>query len=193
MYRKAALTLLITAGLSSAAAAAPTPIGVGVDQVGVVLNFSDGFILDYALDYGASPSDTIGGATATADVSSTYLPVDNTTPATPNPLGDQNLSLQWTVYSFGDLLQEATYTGGHTDTDTYVYGDPSTYEDYWHEWTNDGTGWSFVEDTDTISSGDSVGWVFGSDNAPAVPEPATGGTVAVAAAGALGARRRRRP
>jgi hypothetical protein len=149
--------------VSATQASVDATVGSGSDSVQVFFNWP-GFYAHYDALYGSSPTDTIDGYDATQIAAST------------DALGDPNLSLSWTNYGTGSapnyFLNNATYTGGATSVG-YVYSSQNP-QYYWHEWLNDGSGW-FKGDgasVDTLSNGEEIGWVFGS-NATPVPEPAS--------------------
>jgi hypothetical protein len=151
--------------------AAPISVGTGPDTAEVVFNWPDGFIADYDVHFGTSPTSRIDGYDATQIA-----------------LADPNLSLSWQNFPFGGIdpnyfLNIATYTGGHIgDGDTF---DPVTAPDnFWAEWySNNGSGWLFGNgaSVDTLGNGDQIGWVFGSESQP-IPEPATTAILIIVAA-----------
>jgi hypothetical protein len=159
---------------ASAVVAAPIEVGTGPASVEVLLNFPDGYAADYLVHYGDSASSTIStyDATVAADTA------------------DSGLSLTWLDFGFGPFLNLASYSGGHVgDGDTF--DSVNAPENWWHEWLDAGTGWTFGSGatSDILGDGDRVGWVFGVATAP-VPEPAVAGLAAVFGGCALLKRRR---
>jgi hypothetical protein len=159
--------------------AAPINVGSGGDTVEVLFNWPDGFVADYNVHYGASASDQIDVYDATQDATA-----------------DPNLSLMWenfgTPTSPNEFLNAASYTGGHIG-DGSTYNSSTAPNNYWAEWINTGTGWTYGNgaSVDVVGNGNQVGWVFGNAGTP-VPEPASLGTLAAGAAVFLTSRRRRR-
>jgi hypothetical protein len=140
------------------------------------MNWPDGFVADYLVHFGSTSASTINGydATVAADTA------------------DANLSLLWDNFgASGFFLNTATYTGGHVG-DSATFHTTLAPENWWHEWVDDGSGWSFGNGAsfDTLGDGDRIGWVFGLATTP-VPEPAS--TVfLIGTAGCALLRRRRR-
>ena len=184
MFRRSLISSAVLAGgvlavspRSSLAQQFPIDAGSGTDTVQVIFDWPDGFVAQYDVAYGASPSDTI-------------LVYDATQAAA---AADPNLSLSWEDFgSFGEFLNVANYTGGHI-------GDGSTYDpvtapnNYWTEWFNDGSGWEYGDGAsfDSLSDNGEVGWVFGSDAEPAVPEPASIALIVLGGSALLMRRRRK--
>ena len=171
LYRSAAIAGGFALALPAASAlAAPINVGSGPDSAEVLLNWPDGFVADYDVHFGSSPSSTIDGYDLTQAAAA----------------GDPNLNLQWTNYPYPDgspdyFLNIASYPGGHIgDGGTYDY--INAPNNYWAEWINDndGTGWFYGNgaSVDTLTNNEQIGWVFGSTATP-VPEPAGAALLAV--------------
>jgi len=133
-------------------------VGSGADTVQVYFNWPDAFNAHYYASYGSGPTDSIDGYDAT------QIAVNS----------DPNLTTVWSNFGTAGapnyFLSDAGYTGGHTSVGLSYSA--STPENYWHEWVNYGGGWVFGNGAsiDSLTSGDSIGWVFGSNSTP-VPEP----------------------
>ena len=154
MYNRRIWVILCISAVFTGAASAEMvniDLGSGVNQAGLYVEWSDGFIADFDVSYGAGTGESITGIELLDFVEA------NTT-----------LPTQRTVYSWGVSIDGISYEG-HSDPG-YVGG-----EDWWHFWVNDGSGWASpaygIADW-TMSSGQSEAFIYGHADAP-VPEPAT--------------------
>jgi hypothetical protein len=183
MFHRISLVAIATSSAllfsnNGSAQAAPISVGSGPATVEVIFNWADGFVVDYLVHYGASAATTISGYDATAATDAT----------------DTGLTLNWdnfgTVIAPNYFLGIASYAGGHTG-DSATFSFPDAQENFWHEWVDEGSGWTFGggASTDILSDGDRIGWVFGLAATP-VPEPAAAALLAVASGCALLKRRR---
>lgn len=149
--------------------ATPIEAGTGSNSAAVHIEWKDGFMADFQVNFdAASVTGTYLVTTLQSDVSSFEIVTSNYGTET-NP----------------NLLMDSISYNGHINSG-YISG-----ADWWHYWTNDGSGWisSSVGMSDrTVADGDADAWIYGSDSAP-VPEPAT---IAVLLAGAGLLRRRKR-
>ncbi|HEX3358291.1 MAG TPA: PEP-CTERM sorting domain-containing protein [Tepidisphaeraceae bacterium] len=180
-FKSVLLGACLAALPSISSSAAPIPVGSGPESVEVLFNWPDGFIADYTVHYGSDSASTILGYDATQATAA----------------GDANLSLAWLNFPFGGIdpnyfLNVATYTGGHTgDGDTF--DSVNAPDNFWAQWIDQGSGWTFGNgaSVDTLSNGNRIGWVFGSEGTP-VPEPVSVALLFVGGAMLLNRRSRRR-
>ena len=182
-YLSLSLAVLAGTGLSLSSAytahagVANVTEGTGTDSAQVIFNFPDGFVADYTANFN-STTGTIDGYDLTEIAAL-----------------DPNLTLQFTNYGTAqvpnEFLNNATYFGGGTSVG-YSYNSVSAPDNYWHEYLNDGAGYVFGNGAseDTITNGGAIGWVYGSDNLPTVPEPASLSILAGGSVLLLGRRRR---
>jgi len=167
--------LLSTASFIAGVQAAPIVVGTGVNSADVIFNWADGFIVEYDVRFDSA---SLNGLQLTQLVD----------------IADENLSLTWDDFGFGQYLNVATYTGGHTGSgDTYVFN--TAPENFWHEWVaTESSDWTFGNgaETDTFTDGSKLGWTFGTAATPvtAVPEPVIGSAFVLAGMALLSRRQR---
>jgi len=167
--RFARFVLVVVAGLGLSAAAACGDIiavGSGDDHATLVVNFGDG--ADFVFDVAFTGTTTGLGLFDLIEAETALTTVRND-------------------FGWGVFIDGIAYAG-HSNTG---WGGG---EDWWHYWTMDAPGGAWEEPqvgaTDRIvADGYSDGWVYGTADVPATPEPAT---LALAALGAAGALLRRR-
>jgi len=146
------LTLMVVVLLINAATtfAAPFEVGTGVNNAYVYLEWSDGYVADFLVNFGTIATDTTTGL-GLLDV------IESGTTLT-------------TERIFSGLFIDGISFNGHSDSG---YGGG---EDWWHYWIKDAgqSQWSspgYGAADRTVNDGDSDGWIYG--RAGAVPEPAT--------------------
>jgi hypothetical protein len=143
------LTIIICVLLLAASAAADNPIQVGLGQntADLYIEFSDGFITQFAVSFDTS---TITGLEMFDIVEA-----------------ETTLATDRQDYGWGVFINGIDYLG-HSDLG-YQGG-----EDWWHYWVDDGLGWNApgygVADR-LLYDGYADGWIYGRAGQP-VPEPA---------------------
>jgi hypothetical protein len=140
------LRVLVLCGCT--AIAAPIEVGTGQNSSGVYIEFSDGFIAEFIVNFDAL---TISGL----DLFDA-LEAETTLTTVRDDFG-------WGIFIDGISYQ------GHSNIG--YQGD----ESWWHYWVDDGQGWDSpgygVADR-TVYDGYNDGWIYGRAGEP-VPEPAT--------------------
>ena len=140
---------------SAVAWATPIPVGAGVNNATMAIEFSDGALYEFDICFGATESDTETGL-GLFDILE----------------ANTSLTTLRTTYTFGTFVDGISYDG-HSNSGFY------SGEDWWHYWIKDSgdTNWlapSYGVSDRTITDGDSDGWVYGKAYAPGeAPEPAT--------------------
>jgi hypothetical protein len=158
---------------SSAVIAVPVEVGAGVNAAGVYIEWSDGFVAEFKINFGQIPSDTITGADL-------MLTLDD-------ELADFALGYtNWGSEENPDLFVDSIEYLGHSNSG---YGGGANW---WHYWIKDAgqTEWMspfYGMSSRTVGNGDMDGWIYGRDTA--VPEPAT---IALLAIGGLVLHRKRK-
>lgn len=139
------------------AVATPVEVGSGVNSAGVYIEWLDGFVADFAVNFGQTGSDTVTGADL-------MLTLDS-------ELADFTLEYtNWGTEEEPDLFVDGIGYQGHYNGG---YGGGANWWHYWvkesgeTEWTSPGYGMSGR----VVSDGDMDGWIYGRDTP--VPEPAT--------------------
>jgi hypothetical protein len=147
----------VLAVTSSLAVATPVEVGSGVNSAGVYIEWLDGFVADFAVNFGQTGSDTVTGADL-------MLTLDS-------ELADFTLEYtNWGTEEEPDLFVDGIGYQGHYNGG---YGGGANWWHYWvkesgeTEWTSPGYGMSGR----VVSDGDMDGWIYGRDTP--VPEPAT--------------------
>lgn len=149
--------ILVLAVISSAAIAASVEVGSGVNTAGVYIEWSDGFVAEFKINFGQAPSDTITGADLMLTLDGELA---NFT------LGYTN----WGSKENPDLFVDSIEYLGHSNSG---FGGGA---DWWHYWIKDAgqTEWTspfYGMSSRTVGNGDMDGWIYGRDTS--VPEPAT--------------------
>lgn len=157
MKFKLVFCFIVVLAISSFAGAIPISVGTGVNTAGVYLEWKDGYMAEFEVNFGSVPTDTVTGADLLLTLDSelvdfTFLYSDFGTPEVPN--------------FFVDSIEYL----GHFD------GGFGGGEDWWHYWNQDLGEPSWTSSmvgmsARTVSDGDMDGWIYG--RAGAVPEPAT--------------------
>lgn len=147
----------VLAVTSSLAVATPVEVGSGVNSAGVYIEWLDGFIAEFSINFGATGSDTVTGADL-------MLTLDS-------ELADFTLGYtNWGTEEEPDLFVDGIGYQGHYNGG---YGGGANWWHYWikdvgeTEWTSPAYGMSGR----VVSDGDMDGWIYGRDTP--VPEPAT--------------------
>ncbi len=174
MFSRILMSIIVVLALASGGAVAtPVSVGTGVNDAGVYIEWSDGFIGEFEVWFGQSSSDTITGADLLLTLHS--------------ELTDFTLAYtNWGTAEEPDLFVDSMAYLGHSNGG-YGGGD-----DWWHYWLKDAgeTSWTsplYGMSSRVVGDGDMDGWIYGRSGAP-VPEPAT---VALLAGGVILLRRRR--
>jgi len=142
---------------SSAVIAAPVEVGSGVNTAGVYIEWSDGFVAEFGINFGQTASDTITGADL-------MLTLDD-------KIADFTLGYtNWGSEENPDLFIDSMEYLGHINSG---FGGGA---DWWHYWIKDAgqTEWTspfYGMSNRTVGDGDMDGWIYGRDTS--VPEPAT--------------------
>ena len=158
--------------ISSLAIAIPVEVGTGVNTAGVYIEWSDGYVAEFEINFGQTGSDTVTGA-------------------------DLMLTLD---SELEDFTFEYTNWGSEEEPDLFVdgIGYLGHYNggfgggaDWWHYWIKDAgelewTSPLYGMSSRIVGDGDMDGWIYGRDTP--VPEPAT---IALLALGAIVLRSRR--
>ena len=165
--------IVVLAITSSAAIAIPVEVGSGVNTAGVYIEWSDGFIAEFEINFGQTALDTVTGADL-------MLTLDG-------ELADFTLGYNnWGSEEEPDLFIDSIEYLGHSNSG---YGGGANWWHYWikdagqAEWTAPFYGMS----SRTIGDGDMDGWIYGRDTS--VPEPAT---IALLVLGGLMLRRKKK-
>jgi hypothetical protein len=141
---------------SSVVIAIPVEVGAGVNTAGVYIEWSDGFITEFKINFGQIGSDTITGADL-------MLTLDS-------ELADFNLEYtNWGSEEDPDLFVDGIEYLEHYNSG---YGGGA---DWWHYWIKDAgqTEWTspfYGMSSRIVGNGDMDGWIYGRDTS--VPEPA---------------------
>jgi hypothetical protein len=157
--------------ISSLAIAIPVEVGTGVNTAGVYIEWSDGYVAEFEINFGQTGSDTVTGA-------------------------DLMLTLD---SELEDFTFEYTNWGSEEEPDLFVDGIGylghynSGYEgeaNWWHYWIKDAgeTEWTsplYGMSSRTVGDGDMDGWIYGRDTP--VPEPTA---IALLALGGIMLRRK---
>jgi hypothetical protein len=149
MFRSLVAVCVCGVFIGSAMATA-IPVGTGGNCADISIQWSDGFVADFAVSFNGSISGMDAITAIQAGISGFSPDIQN--------------------YGYGDFVNGLAYNG-HSD-DGYGGG-----ANWWHYWIKDAgqTTWtspSFGASDRTLADGASDGWVYGSDAAP-TPEPAT--------------------
>ncbi|MGB8226194.1 MAG: PEP-CTERM sorting domain-containing protein [Sedimentisphaerales bacterium] len=159
--------------MSSSIIAMPIEVGTGVNTAGVYIEWSDGFIAEFDINFGQSALDTITGADL-------LLTLDS-------ELSDFTLAYtNWGSETAPDLFVDGIEYQGHINSG-YSGG-----ENWWHYWIKDAGESEWISpmygmSSRTVHNGDVDGWIYGRGGAP-IPEPTTTASLAL---GGLLLRRRR--
>jgi hypothetical protein len=166
--------IIVSVITSSAAIAVPVGVGAGVNTAGMYIEWSDGFVAEFEINFGETASDTITGA-------------------------DLMLTLD---SQLADFIFE--YTNWGSEEEPYLFVDGIEYmghynggydggANWWHYWVKDAgqTEWTMPFDYGMsgriVCDGDMDGWIYGRDTS--VPEPAT---IALLVLGGLILRRKKK-
>jgi hypothetical protein len=146
------MSLVLLLVMASAASAAVIEVGTGVNSADVYIEWADGFIAEFSVNFGADELDSTTGIGLFDIIEAETLLVT---------VRDD--------FGFGVFVDGISYEG-HSDVG---YGGG---EDWWHYWIkNDGMAdWaapSLGAVDRVVYNGDSDGWIYG--RAGAVPEPMT--------------------
>ena len=147
----------VLAVTGSLAVATPVEVGSGVNSGGVYIEWLDGFVAEFAVNFGQTGSDTVMGADLMLTLDSELL--DFTLEYT-----------NWGTEEEPDLFVDGILYLGHYNSG---YGGGANW---WHYWIKDAgeTEWtspSYGRSSRVVSDGDMDGWIYGRDTP--VPEPAT--------------------
>jgi hypothetical protein len=147
----------VLATCSSSSIAAPIEVGMGINTAGVYIEWSDGFIAEFDINFGQTTLDTTTGADL-------MLTLDS-------ELSDFTLAYtNWGTETQPDLFINSLAYQEH------VNGGFGGGENWWHYWIKDaGSEWDspmYGMSNRTIHDGDMDGWIYGRATAP-IPEPAT--------------------
>ncbi len=163
--------IVVLAITSSAVIATPVEVGTGVNTAGMYIEWSDGFVAEFEINFGETSSDTITGADL-------MLTLDS-------ELADFTLEYSnWGSEEKPDLFVDGIEYLGHYNSG---YGGGANW---WHYWIKDAgqTEWTiplYGMSSRSVGNGDMDGWIYGRDTS--VPEPAT---IALLGLGGLLLRRR---
>jgi len=158
--------------VSSSIIAMPIEVGTGVNTAGVYIEWSDGFIAEFDINFGQSTLDTITGADL-------LLTLDG-------ELSDFTLIYtNWGSETAPDLFVSGIEYQGHINSG---YGGG---ENWWHYWIKDVDESEWISpmygmSNRTVCNGDMDGWIYG--RSTTIPEPTT---IALLTLGGLLLRRRR--
>lgn len=149
--------IFVLAMISSSVIATPVEVGTGVNTAGVYIEWLDGFVAEFKINFGETGSDTVTGADL-------MLTLDD---------------------ELADFYFEYTNWGSEEEPDLFIDGIEylghynSGYDggaNWWHYWIKD-TGqmeWTapvYGMSSRTVGNGDMDGWIYGRDTS--VPEPIT--------------------
>jgi hypothetical protein len=151
--------IVVLAITGSAAIATPVEVGTGVNAAGVYIEWSDGFIAEFNMNFGQSTLDTITGADLMLTLNS--------------ELSDFTLAYA----NYGSEAQPNLFVSG-IEYQGHINSGYGGGENWWHYWIKDAGESEWISPMDygmsdrIIHDGDMDGWIYGRGAAP-VPEPAT--------------------
>ncbi len=157
-WRNLICLIFVSLITNSAVIAAPVEVGSGVNTAGVYIEWPDGFVAEFEINFGQTASDTITGADL-------MLTLDNEL---------ESFIFEYT--NWGSEEEPSLFIDGIGYSGHYNSG----YDggaNWWHYWVKDAdqTEWTMPFDYGmsgrTVGDGDMDGWIYGRDTA--VPEPAT--------------------
>ena len=154
-FRTLMILVLAIAATTSTAFAVPVGAGTGVNTTGVYIEWQDGNVEEFELNFGSTTADSLtGGEVLLAlDGLLTDLTLDY------SGTGTESLFVNGITYQSNSNIG---YDGG---------------ENWWHFWFKDPSGswtldWAIGASDKIVYNDYTTGWVYGRASAP-VPEPAT--------------------